>query len=50
MPDTCALILVRAVAAAALATGDDPRQAVRAALALHAYETAFWDTLADGLD
>jgi hypothetical protein len=37
------------VAAAGLAAGDDPRQAVRAALALHAYETAFWDTLADGL-
>jgi hypothetical protein len=37
-------------AAAGLAAGDDPRQAVRAALALHAYETAFWDTLADGLD
>lgn len=38
------------VAAGGLAAGDDPRQAVRAALALHAYETAFWDTLADGLD
>ena len=36
-------------AAAGLAAGEDPRQAVRAALALHAYETAFWDTLADGL-
>jgi hypothetical protein len=37
-------------AANGLAAGEDPRQAVRAALALHAYETAFWDTLADGLD
>jgi hypothetical protein len=36
-------------AAAGLAAGEDPRQAMRAALALHAYETAFWDTLADGL-
>lgn len=30
-------------------TGEDPQEAVRAALALHAYEIAFWDTLADGL-
>ena len=34
---------------AGLAVGEDPHEAVRAALALHAYETAFWDTLADGL-
>ena len=28
--------------------GENPREAVRAALALHAYEIAFWDALADG--
>jgi len=37
------------VVAAGLAAGEDPQLAVRAALALHAYETAFWDALADGL-
>jgi TENA/THI-4/PQQC family len=37
------------VVAAGLAAGEDPQQAVRAALALHAYEIAFWDALADGL-
>ena len=37
------------VVAAGLAAGEDPQEATRAALALHAYETAFWDTLADGL-
>ena len=37
------------VVAAGLAAGEDPREAVQAALALHAYEIAFWDTLADGL-
>ena len=37
------------VVAAGLAAGEDPREAVRAALALHAYEIAFWDALADGL-
>jgi hypothetical protein len=37
------------VVAAGLAAGEDPREAVRAALALHAYEIAFWDVLADGL-
>ena len=37
------------VVAAGLATGEDPREAVQAALALHAYEIAFWDALADGL-
>jgi hypothetical protein len=37
------------VVAAGLAAGEDPQDAVRAALALHAYETAFWDALADGL-
>ena len=37
------------VIAAGLAAGEDPQEAVRAALALHAYEIAFWDTLADGL-
>jgi len=39
-----------AVIAAGLATGEDAQEAVRAALALHAYEIAFWDALADGLD
>jgi len=39
----------RSVVAAGLAAGEDPQEAVRAALALHAYEIAFWDTLADGL-
>jgi hypothetical protein len=39
-----------AVIAAGLAAGEDPREAVRAALALHAYEMAFWDTLAEGID
>jgi hypothetical protein len=38
------------VVAAGLAAGEDPREAARAALALHAYELAFWDTLSDGLD
>ena len=37
------------VVSAGLAAGEDPREAVRAALALHAYEIAFWDALADGL-
>lgn len=37
------------VVAAGLAAGEDPQEAVRAALALHAYEMAFWDVLADGL-
>jgi TENA/THI-4/PQQC family protein len=37
------------VVAAGLAAGEEPQEAVRAALALHAYEIAFWDTLADGL-
>jgi TENA/THI-4/PQQC family len=37
------------VVAAGLAAGEDPQEAARAALALHAYEIAFWDTLADGL-
>ena len=37
------------VVAAGLAAGEDPQEAVRAAVALHAYETAFWDTLAEGL-
>lgn len=37
------------VIAAGLAAGDDPQEARGAALAVHAYETAFWDTLADGL-
>jgi hypothetical protein len=39
-----------AVIAAGLAAGEDAQEAVRAALALHAYEIAFWDALADGLD
>jgi hypothetical protein len=37
------------VVAAGLAAGEDPQEAARAALALHAYEVAFWDALADGL-
>jgi len=37
------------VVAAGLAAGEDPQEAVRAALTLHAYEIAFWDALADGL-
>ena len=37
------------VIAAGLAADEEPREAVRAALALHAYEIAFWDALADGL-
>ena len=35
--------------AAGLAAGEDPQEARRAALALHAYEIAFWDALTDGL-
>ena len=38
-----------AVVAAGLAAGEEPREAVWAALALHTYEIAFWDALADGL-
>jgi hypothetical protein len=38
------------VVAAGLAAGEDPQEAVRAARALHAYEIAFWDALAAGLD
>ena len=37
------------VVSAGLAAGEGPQEAVRAALALHAYEVAFWDALADGL-
>ena len=37
------------VVAAGLAAGEDPQDALRAALALHAYEIAFWDSLAAGL-
>ncbi|TDB79584.1 transcriptional regulator [Actinomadura sp. KC216] len=37
------------VIASGLASGDDPEEAVRAARLLHAYETAFWDALAEGL-
>jgi hypothetical protein len=37
------------VVAAGLAAGEDPQAAVQAALALHAYEIAFWDALADGI-
>jgi hypothetical protein len=37
------------VVAAGLAAGEDPQEAIRAALALHAYEIAFWDALAEGL-
>jgi TENA/THI-4/PQQC family len=32
-----------------LAAGEDPREALRAARMLHAYEAAFWATLAEGL-
>lgn len=38
-----------AVIAAGLASGDDPAEAARAARFLHAYETAFWNVLAEGL-
>ncbi|MFA1544197.1 hypothetical protein [Actinomadura monticuli] len=37
------------VIASGLASGDDPVEASRAARLLHAYETAFWEALADGL-
>jgi hypothetical protein len=37
------------VVAAGLAAAEDPQEAVLAARALHAYEIAFWDALADGL-
>ncbi|TMR28851.1 transcriptional regulator [Actinomadura geliboluensis] len=37
------------VIASGLAAGDDPVEAARAARLLHAYETAFWDALAQGL-
>jgi len=33
-----------------LAAGEDPVEALRAAQALHVYETAFWDALTTGLD
>ena len=38
------------VVAAGLAAGEDPQEAVQAARALHAYEIAFWDALAAGLN
>jgi hypothetical protein len=38
-----------AVIAAGLAAGEDPVEALRAARMLHAYEAAFWESLADGL-
>lgn len=38
-----------AVIAAGLAGGEDPAEALRAARMLHAYETAFWDSMAEGL-
>jgi hypothetical protein len=37
------------VIAAGLASGGDPAEMARAARFLHAYETAFWDALAEGL-
>ncbi|MEU8346737.1 Thiaminase [Actinomadura meyerae] len=37
------------VIASGLASGDDPVEAARAARLLHAYETAFWDVLAQDL-
>ena len=48
-PDPGFTGLATSVVAAGLAAGEDPQEAVRAALALHAYEIAFWDALADGL-
>ncbi|MBE1535667.1 thiaminase II/PqqC family protein [Actinomadura algeriensis] len=38
-----------AVVAAGLDAGDDPVDAVRCARLMHAYETAFWNALAEGL-
>jgi hypothetical protein len=38
-----------AVIGQGLAAGDDPAEALRAARLLHAYETAFWASLAEGL-
>jgi hypothetical protein len=38
-----------AVIAAGLASGDYPEETAQAARFLHAYETAFWDALAEGL-
>ncbi|SEG75596.1 Thiaminase [Thermomonospora echinospora] len=38
------------VIAAGLAAGEDPDEALLAARLLHTYETAFWDSLAEGLD
>lgn len=38
-----------AAVAEGLADGEDPVEALRAAQALHAYETAFWDALVTGL-
>lgn len=37
------------VVASGLASGEDPVEVARAARLLHAYETAFWNTLAEGL-
>jgi thiaminase len=37
------------VIASGLDSGDDPEDTVRAARLLHAYETAFWEALAEGL-
>lgn len=37
-----------AVIAGGLEAGDDPEEVVRAARLLHVYETAFWDSLAEG--
>lgn len=39
-----------AAVAEGLAAGEDPVEALRAAQALHVYETAFWDALVTGLD
>jgi thiaminase len=36
--------------AAGLAAGDDPGESLHAARLMHAYELAFWDTLAESLD
>ncbi|HEU0194678.1 MAG TPA: hypothetical protein VH912_19845 [Streptosporangiaceae bacterium] len=38
-----------AIVAAGLADGDDPDEALHAARLMHAYELAFWDSLAEGL-
>jgi hypothetical protein len=36
--------------AAGISRGDDPDEAVRTARMVSAYEAAFWETLAEGID